>query len=148
MCYSGVSSFNQFIYELSVDSDTSSVDYSSAEEDSDINICPASPSSQSSRVSRSSSLIKYDRLQTGWIRCIFFWILLPAKFLLGIPFYLCRFLCNRVSKAPAITGTHQSSNFRTIKRVQTLKDQIVHRATDRRRGVIEVCARTAISYQS
>lgn len=133
----GVSSFNQFIYELSVDSDTSSVDYSSAEEDSDINICPASPSSQSSRVSRSSSLIKYDRLQTGWIRCIFFWILLPAKFLLGIPFYLCRFLCNRVSKAPAITGTHQSSNFRTIKRVQTLKDQIVHRATDRRRGVIE-----------
>ncbi|GFZ12211.1 alpha/beta-Hydrolases superfamily protein [Actinidia rufa] len=46
----GVSSFNQFIHELSVDSDTSSsVEYSSGDEDSDGNIHPASPSSQSSR---------------------------------------------------------------------------------------------------
>ncbi|KAL4633253.1 hypothetical protein ACB092_04G109700 [Castanea dentata] len=133
----GVSSFNQFIYELSVDSDTSSVDYSSAEEDSDRNIYPASPSSQSSRVSGASTYTKYDRHRTGWIRCIFFWILLPAKFLMGIPVYLYRFLFNRVSKAPALSGSHQHSGLHSIKRVFTLRDQIVHRTTDRRRGVIE-----------
>ncbi|KAL6973549.1 hypothetical protein U1Q18_027735 [Sarracenia purpurea var. burkii] len=60
----GVSSFNQFIHELSVDSDTSSsADYSSAEEDSDI---PPSPLSQSSRVSRASSFSKFDRRWTHW----------------------------------------------------------------------------------
>ncbi|KAM3751089.1 hypothetical protein ACB098_04G082100 [Castanea mollissima] len=133
----GVSSFNQFIYELSVDSDTSSVDYSSAEEDSDRNIYPASPSSQSSRVSGASTYTKYDRHRTGWIRCIFFWILLPAKLLMGIPVYLYRFLFNRVSKAPALSGSHQHSGLHSIKRVFTLRDQIVHRTTDRRRGVIE-----------
>ncbi|XP_075661825.1 uncharacterized protein LOC142631538 isoform X2 [Castanea sativa] len=96
----GVSSFNQFIYELSVDSDTSSVDYSSAEEDSDRNIYPASPSSQSSRVSGASTYTK-------------------------------------VIKAPALSGSHQHSGLHSIKRVFTLRDQIVHRTTDRRRGVIE-----------
>ncbi|XP_059453172.1 uncharacterized protein LOC132183776 [Corylus avellana] len=131
----GVSSFNQFIHELSMDSDTSSVDYSSAEEDSDLNIYPASPSSQSSRVSGSSASTKYDKHRTGWIRCIFFWILLPAKFLLGIPVRLCHFVYNKGSKAPAISGSHR--RLHPIKRVRTLKDQIVHFTTDRRRGVIE-----------
>ncbi|XP_040999288.1 uncharacterized protein LOC121245072 isoform X3 [Juglans microcarpa x Juglans regia] len=133
----GVSSFNQLIHELSVDSDTSSVDYSSAEEDSDLNIYPASPSSQSSRASGATTFTKYDRHYRGWIRCIFFWILLPAKLLLGIPVYLCHFLYNRGLKVPAISENHQSSNLRSIKKVLTLRDHIVHRATDRRRGVIE-----------
>ncbi|OAY59280.1 uncharacterized protein LOC110624698 isoform X2 [Manihot esculenta] len=53
----GVSSFNKFIHDLSVDSDSSSEDYSSAEEDSD-GLCPASPLSQSSRVSRANSFRK------------------------------------------------------------------------------------------
>ncbi|KAF5445383.1 hypothetical protein F2P56_034434 [Juglans regia] len=96
----GVSSFNQLIHELSVDSDTSSVDYSSAEEDSDLNIYPASPSSQSSRASGATTFTKG-------------------------------------SKVPAISESHQSPNLRSIKKVLTLRDHIVHRATDRRRGVIE-----------
>lgn len=129
-----------------MDSDSSSVDYSSAEEDSDLNIYPASPSSQSSRVSGASTFTKYDRHRTGWIRCIFFWILLPAKLLLGIPVRLCHFVYNRGSKAPAISGSHQ--RLHPFKRVRTLKDQIVHNTTDRRRGVIEVCAWPAISYDS
>ncbi|XP_062158249.1 uncharacterized protein LOC133865790 isoform X2 [Alnus glutinosa] len=94
----GVSSFNQFIHELSMDSDTSSVDYSSAEEDSDLNIYPASPSSQSSRISGASTFTKYDRQCTGWI---------------------------------------SQQHLHPIKRVQTLKDHLLHRTTDRRRGVIE-----------
>lgn len=142
-----MSSFNQLIHELSVDSDTSSVDYSSAEEDSDLNIYPASPSSQSSRASGASAFTKYDRHYRGWIRCLFFWILLPAKLLLGIPVYLCHFLYNRGSKAPAVSE-NQSPNLRSIKRALTLKDHIVHRTTDRRRGVIEVCAKSTISHRS
>lgn len=131
----GVSSFNQFIHELSVDSDTSSVDYSSAEEDNDQNICPPSPSSQSSHVSGASKVTKYSRHWTGWIYCIFCWILLPAKLLLGIPVHLFYFLCVRGSKAPSVSGSPR--RLHSFKKVQTLKDQFVQRTTDRRRGVIE-----------
>ncbi|KAG8654313.1 hypothetical protein MANES_05G138900v8 [Manihot esculenta] len=53
----GVSSFNKFIHELSVDSDTSSEDYSSAEEDID-GLCPASPLSQNSQFSHANSFTK------------------------------------------------------------------------------------------
>lgn len=134
----GVSSFNQFIHELSVDSDTSSLDYSSAEEDGDPNVYLSSPSSQGSGVSGASTFSKYDTHWMGWIRCIFFWILLPAKWLLGIPVYLFRNIYNGGSTAPAISGSHQPSDLRRVKRVQTLRrDHIVHRTTDRRRGVIE-----------
>ena len=80
----GVSSFNHFIHELSVDSDTSP-DYSSEEEDSDRYEYPASPASHCSRASEA-----YNRHQMDWFQ-----------------------------------------------RMQSLKDQIIHRATDRRRGVVE-----------
>ncbi|KAK3225710.1 hypothetical protein Dsin_005572 [Dipteronia sinensis] len=130
----GVSSFNQFVHELSVDSDTSSVDYSSGEEDFD-GIHPSTPSSQSSRVSRASTSANYEKHQTGWITCILCWILFPAKFLLGLPFRLGHFSCSRVPKSHSTPN--QPLRLRSIKRVHTLKEHIVHRATDRRRGVIE-----------
>uniref|UniRef100_A0A5B6YR46 Partial AB-hydrolase lipase domain-containing protein n=2 Tax=Davidia involucrata TaxID=16924 RepID=A0A5B6YR46_DAVIN len=134
----GVSSFNQFIHELSVDSDTSSsVDYSSGEEDTDGSIHPASPLSQSSRVSRTSSFPKYDRRWTRFFRCIFSWILFPAKFLLEIPFRLYRTSYYRGSEAPTTTGSPRPSRLHSIKRAHILKDHVVQRATDRRRGVIE-----------
>ncbi|XP_059287037.1 uncharacterized protein LOC132040414 isoform X3 [Lycium ferocissimum] len=57
----GVSSFNQLIHELSVDSNaSSSVEYSS-QEDVDENIGPTSPLSQSSRASRVSSFTRQSR---------------------------------------------------------------------------------------
>ncbi|XP_057735080.1 uncharacterized protein LOC130950565 isoform X2 [Arachis stenosperma] len=80
----GVSSFNHFIHELSVDSDTSP-DYSSEEEDSDRYEYPPSPASHCSRASEA-----YNRHQMDWFQ-----------------------------------------------RMQSLKEQIIHRATDRRRGVVE-----------
>lgn len=130
-----------------MDSDTSSLDYSSAEEDGDPNLYLSSPSSQGSGVSGASTFSKYDTHWMGWIRCIFFWILLPAKWLLGIPVYLFRNIYNGGSTAPAISGSHQPSDLRRVKRVQTLRrDHIVHRTTDRRRGVIEVCATSPISF--
>ncbi|XP_062116967.1 uncharacterized protein LOC133830881 isoform X2 [Humulus lupulus] len=131
----GVSSFNHFIHELSVDSDTSSIDASSGEEDYD-DICPASPFSQSSRASRSSSFSRHDRRRTGWIAYIFQWLLFPIKFLLGIPFHVYR-LSYGGSKSSSTLGSDQFSNLHSFKRVQTLKDHIVHRTTDKRRGVVE-----------
>ncbi|GFP99976.1 lipase 3 [Phtheirospermum japonicum] len=88
---SGVSSFNQFIHELSVDSDTSSsVDYSS--DGDDTGIYPGSPLSQTFHTD---------------------------------------------SKTPAKTGNHHPSASHSPRRLQTLKDHFVQRATDRRRGIVE-----------
>ncbi|CAI9786878.1 unnamed protein product [Fraxinus pennsylvanica] len=134
----GVSSFNQFIHELSVDSDTSSsVDYSSQEEDSDDDIHPGSPFSQSSRLSRRSSFTNRNRSWIRWLRCILSWLLFPLKLLLGIPLYFFTSSSRRASKASTKSGNLLSSNTNSPRRSQTLKDHIVQRATDRRRGVVE-----------
>ncbi|GFS32406.1 alpha/beta-Hydrolases superfamily protein [Actinidia rufa] len=134
----GVSSFNQFIHEFPVDSDmSSSVEYSSGDEDSDGNIHPASPLSQSSRFSRANSFSKFDRRRTHWIRCIFSWILFPVKFLLGLPLYLFCTSFSRRSTIPANTERFQPSPLHSTKRVHALKDHFIQRTTDRRRGVIE-----------
>lgn len=135
--FSGVSSFNHFVHELSVDSDTSSIEYSSGEEDDDGSVSPSSPSSQSSSISRSSNFW-YDRSWTGWIIFIFLWISFPAKFLLGIPFRLFQLSSNRGPRATITTESGHPSKLHSFKKIQSLKDHIVHRTTDRRRGVIEV----------
>jgi len=138
--YSGVSSFNQFIHELSVDSDTSSsLDYSSGE-DSDGNTHPTSPLSHSSRVSRANSFTKPDRRRTHWIGWIFSWILVPINFLLGIPLYLYRSSFCRQSRVPTNAESFQPSILRSPRRSHGLKDHFIQRTTDRRRGVIEVCS--------
>lgn len=135
---SGVSSFNQFIHELSVDSDTSSsIDYSSDGEDSDI--YPGSPLSQSSRVSRESNYTKLNRSFVYWIRLIISWILFPVKFLIGIPLYFFSSSSHTASRAPAKSGRLHPSTVHSPRRLQTLKDHFVQRATDRRRSVVEVC---------
>lgn len=133
----GVSSFNQFIHDWSVDSDTcSSIDYSSDEEYSDEST-PGSPISHSSHFSRASSFTKNERHWMYWIRYILSWSLLPLKFLLGIP----SFFCNLFS----YQGSNGSSNPRSLRppymdsprRLQSLKEHVFQRATDRRRGVVE-----------
>lgn len=130
----GVSSFNQFIHEFSVDSDTSSsVDYSSDGEDCDI--YPPSPLSQSSRFSRESSFSKHNRSWIWWIRCIISWVLFPVKLFFGLPLYFIN-SAFPTSKAPARSGNHPSI-VQSPRRLQTLKDHFVQRATDRRRGVVE-----------
>lgn len=136
MIHSGVSSFNQFIHELSVDSDESSLDYSSGEEDCFGNESPPTPSSQSSRGSRPRAGFHVKNVWhwTERIRCIFLWILLPAKFLLGIPFRIFHFFFIRWSGSSSTPG----SPWPSIKRMHSHKDHVVHRTTDRRRGVIEV----------
>ncbi|KAG5041690.1 hypothetical protein AAZX31_05G217500 [Glycine max] len=118
----GVSSFNHFIHELSVDSDVSSLEYSSAEDSDDgYEEYPESPSSQCSRASKPN------------------WILAPIHFLLGIPFRLFQlaYSGSGLSEPPVISGNEHPSQPHFPNRVQSLKDQIIHRTTDRRRGIIE-----------
>ncbi|XP_021648860.2 uncharacterized protein LOC110641453 isoform X2 [Hevea brasiliensis] len=136
----GVSSFNKFIHDLSVDSDTSSEDYSSAEEDSEEDsdgVCPASPLSRSSQASRANSHAKNIEYWTGWTMFLLSWILFPVRFLLGIALRLCRLFHSRGSTTSSIGGGHKPSRFHSFRRVHTPKDHIIHRTTDRRRGVIE-----------
>ncbi|XVF50640.1 hypothetical protein PTKIN_Ptkin04bG0118300 [Pterospermum kingtungense] len=132
----GVSSFNKFIHELSVDSDPSCMDYSSGEDDLD-GIYPASPSSHGSRTSRTRTCINDDWHWTNWMAYIFSWIFLPARFFLAIPFLFFRLfnICgSRASSDPRIPSLRKFDSFR---KVHTSKDHVVHRTIDRRRGVIE-----------
>lgn len=136
---SGVSSFNQFVHELSVDSASSSGDdNSSGEEDYEDSIFPASPMSQSSRLSRASSFTKYERRRIHWLKGLLLWILWPLIFIVGLPFRIYHSSgFQRSETVPISSDTHQSSKH-PIKRSNTIKDHIVHRTTDRRRGVVEV----------
>lgn len=136
---SGVSSFNQFIHELSVDSDaSSSIDYSSEEEFSDDNICPPSPLSQSSHASRAGSFSRYDGKRMGWIRLTLSCILVPAKILLAIVSYLFYSCYSSSARSALSTESENPSHVSSVKKLHNLKDHIIHRTTDRRRGVVEV----------
>lgn len=131
----GVSSFNKFIHELPMDSDTSSMDYSSTEEDGD-GMYPPTPSSQCSRMSRASTFSRNRGHSTGWTIFLFSWILFPLRFLLGIPIRFFRlFYIRRSTASPR--GSHQNSPLHTVKKIHSLRDHVIHRTTDRRRGVIE-----------
>ncbi|CAL0312456.1 unnamed protein product [Lupinus luteus] len=115
----GVSSFNQFIHELSVDSDTSSLEYSSGEED--IYGCE-SPQSQSSRASR-ASFSNYDRHHMDWIQqfsrdcnlCFHLFYLVNQDLHLGLEIFIeCAF--DVVHKAIHLLLS-PSEAFETLKRL-------------------------------
>ncbi|KAH7650942.1 Triacylglycerol lipase protein [Dioscorea alata] len=127
----GVSSFNKLIHELSVESDSSAIDSTSGDED-DADMFPASPSSQVSHLSRASSFARYDRRLIHLIWYMLSWILWPVIIIMRIPFII------RGRSVPdrggaITTDVTQHPTRRTV----SLKDHVVHRTTDRRRGVIE-----------
>ncbi|XP_022639919.1 lipase 3 isoform X2 [Vigna radiata var. radiata] len=104
------------------------------EEDSDeYEEYPKTTLSRSSRVPR-AAFADYGRHQTDWI-------LIPlqflTQFLMGLPFRLFQLVYSGVSKTRSISGCQHPSQPHSPNGVQSLKDQIIHRATDRRRGVIE-----------
>ncbi|XVE58722.1 hypothetical protein DITRI_Ditri04bG0191700 [Diplodiscus trichospermus] len=68
---------------------------------------------------------------------IFSWILLPVRFLLGIPFRFFRLLNIRRSRACSDPGSPHPRNFHSFRKVHSSKDHVVHRTIDKRRGVIE-----------
>lgn len=124
-----------------MDSDSaSSVDYNSGEEgdvDDDDDTCPSSPLSQVSHSSMASSYTNREKNRTNWIFSIILWLLLPARLFYGIPFYLYIMFLDRGLKGPTSTpGRFHSSHVHAVRKSM---DHIVEQATDRRRGVIEVC---------
>ncbi|CAN4086732.1 unnamed protein product [Withania somnifera] len=137
----GVSSFNQFIHEHAIgsSSSSSSVDYSSGEEEeeeyTDEATCPASPLSQSSRVSRARSLSRRNRHSMHWFRYIMSWFLLPIKLMLGLPLFI--YALGRGSRASRTSESFQCSHVQARRRLNILRDRVVQSATDRRRGVVE-----------
>lgn len=155
---SGVSSFNQFIHEFSMDSDTSNLEHSSGEGDGDQYEYNVTPSSQSSRATayftkhnrQSKTWIQYIlfsvffslKVLRGillfWIRCVIFWACFLVKCLLHIPFRLFQFFFPVVSKNLSTPGIQRPPRSYSNKSMQSLKDYIIHRTTDRRRGVVEV----------
>ncbi|KAE8724982.1 STOMATAL CYTOKINESIS-DEFECTIVE 1 family protein [Hibiscus syriacus] len=132
----GVSSFNQLIHELSVDSDTSSIDYSSEENDLD-ETNPASPSSYGSRTSRTSFAINHSCHWTDWMAYIFSLILLPVRIFLWMPFLLFRLLNIWGSRASSDSESPRARNFHSFMKAHNSKDHVVKRSIDRRRGVVE-----------
>ncbi|KAF8086925.1 hypothetical protein N665_0608s0004 [Sinapis alba] len=134
--HNGVSSFNHFVHELSVDSDTSSLDYSSGE-DSD-GVLPASPSSQSSRLSWASASANSETHWTEWITFILWWLIFPLRILIWIPQYFLRLFYKRSTRAPSSPRrNHRSPRPRVSKTMSSKDHDVPNRATDRRRGVIE-----------
>ncbi|KAJ6796660.1 uncharacterized protein M6B38_201985 [Iris pallida] len=131
----GVSSFNEFIHDLSVDSDTSSsVDYTSGEDDSDEDMLPGSPLSHTSRLSHTSNFNRYDRYLMHLVKYWFSWILWTVTLFLWIPIAICQLVWLRRIGSNQTPSHDQLSGSRKSVHV---KDQIVTRTTDRRRGVVE-----------
>ncbi|RCV25664.1 hypothetical protein SEVIR_5G184700v4 [Setaria viridis] len=136
---SGVSSFNEFIHELSADSDTESVaDSITGDDENEEFVCPPSPLSQSSRLSRASSFGRRDRRLRRHIRYAVSWILWPLRFfisLLLVLFSAIKFRIIRSSSKSAETPHYSRSS--PAKRSFHIRDQFLQRTTDRRRGVFE-----------
>lgn len=71
-----------------------------------------------------------------WFRYIISWLLFPIKFMLGLPLFI--YALSRGSRTSRTSESFQSSHVQARKRLQTLRDQVIQSATDRRRGVVEV----------
>ncbi|XP_020522351.1 uncharacterized protein LOC18433608 [Amborella trichopoda] len=134
----GVSSFNQFIHELSVESNSpSSSDYGSSEEDHDDSSLPSTPNSNASRLSRDNSFGRHSRHPTPFIKHVLSWALWPAAFIFAIPY---RIFHPSESRRPKPSTLNSSGSFRTSSMNsprRRMKDHVVPHATDRRRGVVE-----------
>ncbi|KAI5054900.1 hypothetical protein GOP47_0030045 [Adiantum capillus-veneris] len=133
----GVSSFNQFIHDYAANSDKDSdSEYESGLEDND-SFAPSSPSSQSSHISRASSF-QYERRNMFSFKAGTFSRAVPGflKQLLGIS----PTQQPRRADPPRRSGS-SGSLYRMYglasKGLTSVRDFVVHKKTDRRRGIIE-----------
>ncbi|KAJ3695676.1 hypothetical protein LUZ60_001053 [Juncus effusus] len=125
----GVSSFNEFVHDLSSDlSDSESASEYSTEDEQFYDLAPHSPRSTSSRLSRSgsSSYYRYDRKLGRLIRYFLSWILWPVTLLVWSPLVILGLVRPRVERVGTVAtaGTTGTGVLRS-------------RATDKRRGVFE-----------
>ncbi|VAH60489.1 unnamed protein product [Triticum turgidum subsp. durum] len=136
---SGVSSFNEFIHELSADSESESIAGSvPGDDDNEEFVCPPSPLSQSSRLSHTSSFGRHDRRLRRPIKYAVSWIIWPVKIFLSLLLVLFNAVKYRISRASAKTPeSPYLSRSISAKKPIHMKDQVLQRTTDRRRGVVE-----------
>ena len=124
-----------------MDSDTpSSVDYISGEEENEEDVLPSSPMSHTSRLSRASSFHRYDRSVLRLFKYLLSWIIWTATVFLWIPIVIFQLAGLRRNGAQSnhSPSSDQLSGPRSTLKSPNIKDHIVQRTTDRRRGVIEV----------
>ncbi|KAD4385436.1 hypothetical protein E3N88_25604 [Mikania micrantha] len=129
----GVSSFNHFVHELSVDG----VDHSSEveiDEYDDTYIYPATPLTPNVKFSRATSFAKREKKRQHWFISIVMFLLIPARIMFGIPFYFCKRIFNRGVRSHTTNYHRRVSSSNATKKAL---DHVVQRATDRRRGIIE-----------
>lgn len=130
-----------------MDSDTSSIEYSSGDEDFTESPSPLSPNSPAPN---KPTYFKGDNWHwTNWLEYIFSWILVPVTFMFKLPLYFWRLFCAilpRKDTLPTSPRTPRSPFRPSVKKAFNSKDQIMPRATDRRRGVIEVSSRTCLIF--
>lgn len=115
----------------------SSVEYSSGEDLDDYDdayIYPSSPMTPYAKFSRAPSFTKRERNRAHWILSIIMFFLIPVRLLFGIPFYMFKTIFMR-SKKPPVTSPGRMKNSPAAKKGL---DHVVQRATDKRRGVVEV----------
>ncbi|KAK1407428.1 hypothetical protein QVD17_39044 [Tagetes erecta] len=135
----GVSSFNHFVHELSVDYDSIASNAEHLSEDTiddfdDAYIVPASPLTPNLVFSRAASFAKRERNRRHWIVSIIMFLLIPARIMFGIPFYFCKRIFNDGVRSHTTNYHRRVSSSNATKKAL---DHCVQRATDRRRGIIE-----------
>ncbi|CAA7032468.1 unnamed protein product [Microthlaspi erraticum] len=132
--HNGVSSFNQFIHELSVDSDTSSLEYSSEEDSNGMSTPPSSPLSQGSLRAWATLPANYESHWTEWVTSILWLVLIPSRVLLWV--LLSLFGRQNSPTSPRTRYKHSSRPYFS-KLIPGKGHHVPNRTTDRRRGVIE-----------
>lgn len=140
----GVSSFNQFIHDFSTDADScTESEYESGQEENDENMIPPSPSTHASHISRTRSFWSHDKHQKSMMKRFFGWIFWPLKYLFSVSpslHYSSRTSTTQTGSllaSPSSRGSFSHMYGLASKRMNSFKDHVVHRTTDRRRGVVE-----------
>jgi hypothetical protein len=105
---------------------------------------PPSPSSQGSHISRASSVLSHEKYPKSILRRFFGWIFWPLKYLFSVSLSLHNSSRNSTRwtgsllTSPSSRGSFSHMYGLASKRMNSFKDHVVHRTTDRRRGVVEV----------
>ncbi|KAH9311929.1 hypothetical protein KI387_026964, partial [Taxus chinensis] len=140
----GVSSFNQIIHEYSLGSDScTESEYESGKEDNDENSIPSSLSTQGSCLLRANSFSRHEKHPKSLLKRFFGLILWPLNCFFGASqsSYNSSRNSSRWSGSLLASPSGRES-FRHVyglasKQMNMIKDHVVQRTTDQRRGLIE-----------
>ncbi|CAN1788077.1 Lipase lipl-1 [Linum perenne] len=135
----GVSSFNKFVHELPTDSDddndTLNNDPIINEEDKGIHSGSPLYHRRPLQVRTSKKQMR-NNASSGIIALMYSWVQIPFKLLVTIPLFIFHILYDR----KMTTRTHKASSSSCstpTPKGHASRDQVIHRATDKRRGIIE-----------